>query len=104
MVDMVRAQLLVEECRGRQPPVRREGVVRDRSDRDPAAAAVEPIAGAASLGVEGEEAATEAERQRLGRREEAVADPLPALRRTHEHLADVGAVRLIRLTGEAEDD
>src|SRR5690348_14700485 len=95
MARMRRPQLLEEEGGGGEPAVGRVGIAGDGADRGPAAAPVEPVAGAALLRVEGEQGPAMGEREGLRRLEQAPAGAPSASRGMDDHLADIGAVRLV---------
>jgi hypothetical protein len=61
-----------------EAPVWRKGIVRDASNRSPATAAVEPVAGASGLGVEHQQGAADLACRRFGCCEQTAAEALPS--------------------------
>ena len=93
-------QLLVEEGRLGEAAVRPQRVARHAAELGPAAAAVEPIAGAAGFRVEHQQR-TAVSHERPARPRRAGGGRAPAgAADEHQHLADLGAMRLVRLLRE----
>jgi hypothetical protein len=90
--------------RGARLAARHGRVVRDVADLHPTAALVEACAVAAGDRVEHEERAPGGARRRLGRLQERRADTPSADTTVHQHLREVGAVRLILRQIEDEVD
>src|SRR5512138_964197 len=88
-------QALVEHRCGTEPPIGPEGVIRDFADALPTMARVQAVRGGVCDRVEHEQPLACVERCAFGREQQRSADAGVARASMHEHLRDIGSMRLI---------